>query len=241
MQFLSVDLHTHILPGIDDGCPSAEEAVRMLRMEYEQGVKTVFLTPHFRGQNMYPNQFLESRQASYDAMLSALSANDLIPQLVLGAEVRYCPGMSAWEQLTDLTLGNTNCILIEMPFGYWPASAYQELKFILNERKLVPILAHIERYFLPFRKRSMLKSLLEIPVLLQCNASFFTERRTRAFALKLFKENRVHFIGSDCHSATWRAPNIGFAREILRSHTNEAEQDHFNKLEKTILLDATRF
>lgn len=240
MSFLSVDLHTHILPGIDDGCSNAEEAVKMLRMEYEQGVETVFLTPHFHGQDMYPDQFLEARQASFDLMLAEISEQDSVPRLVLGAEVRYCPGMSAWEQLPKLTLGSSNYILIEMPFTSWTETVLDELERVYNERGLIPVLAHVERYFLPLRKKKLLERLSKTPFFLQFNASFLTERRTRAFALKLFKESKVHFIGSDCHSAIWRAPNVGCARDILLSHTNEAERDNFSKLEKTILLETTR-
>ena len=222
MSILSVDFHTHILPGIDDGCPNVVEAVQMLQMEYTQGVKKVFFTPHFHADVDYPDDFIAKRKQAFDTLVDKIETDKDYPELILGAEVRFCPGMSAWEQLNMLTLGDTGYILIEMPNAVWGEEVYAELESIYKNRNLIPILAHVERYFVPFRTHAMLRRFRALPLCLQYNCDFFIERRTRNLARKLLSKGFVDVIGSDCHSATWRAPNIQQAREEILDFVDEA-------------------
>ncbi len=214
-MILTVDFHAHILPGIDDGSPTPEESIEMIRLEQAAGVNKIILTPHFYPQQMFPSEFIEKRQEALDRLLSAIPADMNIPQLIPGAEVLFMPGMSQWEQLDSLTIANTKYIMIEMPFSKWNDSAFFELKLIHDKRGLKPIIAHIERYLPVCFTHSFLKRISELPVLLQSNCEFIADQRTRRTALKLVKAKKIQLIGTDCHSAGWRAPNIAEAREIL--------------------------
>lgn len=235
MTMLLTDFHTHILPNIDDGSTSTEEAVKLVHQELEQGVQTICLTPHFDAQKLYPEEFLKNRDAAMVHLRSELGDEDVIPDFVLGAEVQFCSGMSLWEQLDQLTLGNTGYILIEMPLPPWKDSVLKELEAIYTERNIVPILAHIERYLTPFNMKKILQRLDRLPVLLQVNCSFFNEWRTRKTALKLLNAHKIHLIGSDCHRTSWRPPNMMQTRNILSKHLTQATVSFLSMTEKSIL------
>lgn len=220
-MILTTDFHTHILPGIDDGSQSPKDSIRMIEKECADGVNTILLTPHFYPQHMYPTSFLECRQQAMERLSCTLPTDMVTPQFILGAEVLFCPGMSQWEELDMLTLGKSQYILIEMPFNKWSDSAFTELKQIRNERGLTPILAHIERYLPSFGTKRFINRLSALPVLLQSNCEFLTDKHTQRIALTLIKEKKIHLIGSDCHSSTWRAPIIAQAREVLMNNLDK--------------------
>lgn len=234
-MILTTDFHTHILPGIDDGSQSVDDSVEMLRKEQADGVNTVVLTPHFYPQQMYPVTFIEKRQQAMEQLLGALSSHTSTLRFIPGAEVLFCPGMSQWDQLDLLTLGGSKYILIEMPFDKWSDSAYVELKQIQSERGLTPILAHIERYLPAFGINRFINRLNALPVLLQSNCEFLTDKRTQRMALKLICEQKIQLIGSDCHSPNWRSPVMAQAREILLNNADKQTLLFLEKMESFVI------
>ena len=109
-----VDFHTHILPGMDDGSRDVEQSLAMLRMEREQGIETVVLTPHFYARQNAPARFLERRSQSFQKLSAAL--DESCPRLLLGAEVQYFDNMDRAEEIGSLCIGDTGVLLLEMPF-----------------------------------------------------------------------------------------------------------------------------
>lgn len=219
---MMIDFHTHILPGIDDGSADLDTSVEMIRQELSQGVQTVCLTPHFLADRDYPEQFLQQRNQSFQQLSTAVREAGLEIHMILGAEVKYCPGMSKWETLKDLTLGGSRYILIEPPARPWTVGLYRELEQIYQDQDLVPILAHIDRYLIPLRNRKLLQQLETLPVLLQANCDAFLRTRIRSTMLRLLKQRRIDLLGSDCHSATWRCPNMKSAAEVIESRLGKA-------------------
>lgn len=202
-----IDWHSHILPEMDDGSRSLSESLAMLGALREQGVMHVVATPHFYADNESVERFLERRAESFRLLEGALTPD--LPQVLLGAEVRYYPGIRRLEQLERLTIGSTGLLLLEMPLERW--SEYQ-----LNElRKLSAcagtfrvVLAHIDRY-LPFLRRGVVESLCdECGILLQSNAGVLDRFGERMRVLRLIRSGRVQFIGSDCHNMTERPPRM---------------------------------
>ena len=235
MSMLTVDFHTHILPEIDDGSRSVDESVKMIQQLTEQGIDTIFLTSHFYPQKNYPDVFFRQRESALQALNNALASVENAPRLILGSETCFASGMSSWDILPNLAMGDTGYILVEMPFCRWTDRMYRELELIYFERNLIPILAHIDRYFSDNGSRGFLDALLDMPVLLQINASFLIEKQTRRLATKLFNKNCLHLIGSDCHGSDWRKPNIGQAKEILLSNASEDAIRNLCELEKAVL------
>ena len=217
-----IDFHTHILPGIDDGSNSVEESLAMIRAEIAHGVDTVFLTPHFYAQNQYPQQFLDLRLQAMEQLQSVIMDEEVIPDFVLGAEVMYYHGMSSWEALPQLALGNTRYILVELPGNGLSESVFDELESIYTDRGMIPIIAHIERYFQPLTTRKLLDRLDKLPVLLQMNGNYILDRHTRKHALNLLKQGRVHLIGSDCHGLHWRKPCLDQVVKVINDQLDDS-------------------
>ncbi len=215
-----IDFHSHILPGIDDGSQSVEETIEMLTLMKAQGIETVVATPHFYAKHDYPERFLERRARGYEKLLSATTKSDL-PRVLLGAEVAYFRGMSESKVLKDLVIEGTNAILVELPMGKWNESIYKELENIHTIHGLVPIVAHVDRYMTPYRSYGIPEKLAQLPVLVQANAEFFTEKATARKARKLLAKDLIHLLGSDCHNLTDRRPNLGDAVEAIETSLGE--------------------
>lgn len=203
-----IDFHSHILPEIDDGSASVEMSRDMLRMEQEQGVNAVIATPHFYPLLDTPENFLQRRQAAVEAL-----GETPIP-VVCGAEVAYFEGISYCEELSQLCIGQTRLLLLEMPIGPWNTRLVDEVVGLPATIGVVPVLAHIDRYRSQVRKWG--DELLSKGVLFQCNAAAFVRFGSRRWAMDQLVMDRIHFIGSDCHDITNRPPNMAAAAKVIR-------------------------
>ena len=212
-----IDWHSHILPCMDDGSRSLEESLKLVRMLREQGIDTVMATPHFYANDESVEHFLQRRQNAYNTLICQLTENNIHNIRILpGAEVRYYPGIKGLSDLRQLCIGETNLLLLEMPFSKWTEYTVRELMQISNAHGVTVILAHIERY-IALQSRDVWCKLYENGVLMQVNASFFTELLTKRKALNLLWEGGIHFIGSDCHDLHHRPPKIGKAVDMIRN------------------------
>lgn len=213
------DCHTHILPRMDDGSRSSEESITMLRMERDQDIDKVILTPHFYAEHESAASFLERRAACFARLRERTdelaSDGEKLPELYLGAEVRYFAGMSRADDIEKLCIGNTRYMLVEMPFDTWSDGVFRDLE-ILQSSGIKPVIAHIER-FIHFQKHTdNMERLWSMGMLIQSNASFFTEWKTKRTALKLLKEGKIDLLGSDSHRAEGdRVPDIADALTVI--------------------------
>lgn len=230
-----VDFHSHILPGIDDGSKSITQSIEMLRMETEQNIVRVVVTPHFYACHDNLDRFMEMRRQSEQCLRAAMENHNDLPEVIVGAEVHYFRGISESEEIYKLSIGQTNCILIEMPRSPWTNDMYQELLLLHEKRGLIPIIAHIERYLGRFRTYGIPQRLARLPVLIQSNADFFLNRRTSAKAMRLLKEGYIHLIGSDCHNLTARKPNLGDAVKAIETCLGADAINRINNYEQLIL------
>ena len=231
----TVDFHSHILPGIDDGCKSVKEALRMLRMEAKQGVEHVVATPHFYPQQDTPERFLRRRAASEAMLREAMAGESDLPTLSIGAEVYYFRGMSESDAISELTIDNNKSILVEMPSVPWTEAMYQELEALYVKRGLLPVVAHVDRYISRFRTHGIPRRLESLPVLVQANAEFFLERSTSRMAMRMLKKGAIHLLGSDCHNLTDRKPDLGDALELIRRQLGAGALEHIRFHEKLAL------
>ena len=217
-----VDFHTHILPGIDDGSKNAEESIAMLRMLKEQGVKTVIASSHFYADQESPESFLRHREKALLTLNDAIKGIGDLPEIIPGAEVTYFEGMSDCSDLKNLVCGNTNLILVEMPICNWNDRIINEVISIYKKQKLIPVIAHIDRYIDIYKNKRLAETFEGTPALLQVNASFFGKRKFKRFALKMLKSGKINFIGTDCHNTDSRKPTMGEASEIInKAHLSD--------------------
>lgn len=219
-----IDIHSHILPCIDDGSQSAEESRTLLKLLREQGVQAVVATPHFYADRDNPEHFLRRRKEALDRLDYDPAE---MPRILLGAEVAYFDGMSHSTELTELQLGTSGLLLVEMPFTAWTHRMIAEVCQLQLLTGMTPVLAHVERY----RSREQLpkyrRQLLEQGVLFQCNAEPFLSVKERRWVLSQMKKGCIHFLGSDAHNLTARPPRMEEAAAVI---TQKLGKDTLNRL-----------
>jgi protein-tyrosine phosphatase len=212
-----VDFHSHILPGMDDGAENVNVSLRMLRESSVQGVNVIFAAPHYYADRETPTDFLQRRAASYDRLKKAMTRSKLkYLELYLGAEILYFPGMSGTEELKQLTMGETRCLLIELPMSKITDIMLDEIEQVGKNLRCVPVLAHADRYMRLLNDNMLLERLTERKILAQVNADFFLQKSSLPMAIECLRKGQFHFIGSDCHNLTDRAPNMGQAAAAIR-------------------------
>ncbi len=227
-----IDFHSHILPNIDDGAQSVEESIEMLRMLKNQGVNTVCLTPHYIAMDESPKEFLERRNEAFKVLTEAINNyEEELPELILGAEVYYYPGICRMEEIDTLKLKNTDLLLLEMPMAPWSEYTIREMLDLINFSNTKVVIAHIERA-IKYQKRGVIERLIENGVMMQTNASFFNMRKTRRAAFKMFSNGQIHFLGSDCHSIKHRPPRIDEAVNAIRDKFSQNAIDEFFEEQK---------
>lgn len=207
-----IDFHSHILPEMDDGSKSVEESLQMLGLSARQGINVLALTPHFYADKDTPERFLQRRAQSFEKLLEADPQS--APQLLLGAEVEYFPGMHKTQAIPQLRLQGTKYLLLEMPFSKWTQRMLDEVSELNQSREINVVLAHIDRY-LSMQKRGVIESLLSDGIRFQVNADCFLNRRKRGKMLRMLESGYISFLGSDCHNLTDRPPQIGDALEVI--------------------------
>ena len=208
-----IDLHTHILPAIDDGAENKEVAAGQMQCLWEQGVHSVVVPPHYYGRKRSPIQFMEARAAAFD------SIKDCIPEgmeVFLGAEVHFAAQMAASdESVCSMAIGDTRYLLIELPFTTaWDSALWNRLRDFIANTEYVPVVAHVERYSEVRRKPSLLAALSDLGCLLQMNTDAFTGEE-KGFAFSALRRGYVDCLGTDTHNMEERAPRYAEARAAI--------------------------
>lgn len=194
------DLHTHILPGMDDGAKDIPSALALLEKEYLQGARDVALTSHFHCEGESVDDFLLRRERSF-AELSPSVPEGM--RLKLGCEVFFSPRLVTLDA-ERLCLEGTNVLLLELPVLQKPPFV-KEVLTGLRRRGIVPLLAHVERYLYVQKEPAILMEWKRLGALIQVNAGSLTEQGP---AMKLVKWGFADVIASDTHSLRHRPPDL---------------------------------
>ncbi|MBE6720374.1 MAG: hypothetical protein E7571_06945 [Ruminococcaceae bacterium] len=202
-----VEMHCHIIPGIDDGSQDIETSLRMIERLKEQGAKKIVLTPHYYSDTISLDDFLRRRDRAFNALMNELPSG--YPTLYPAAEVYISPYLFNNDNIDDLRIANSNYVLIEHPFSSpFGEGEYDRLMNLYCDYGVRPVLAHIERYRALMEDKYKLDDLIEMGCLPQVNISTFADA-PRGIRKKLFKyleTGRVLLIGSDAHNLTSRPP-----------------------------------
>ncbi|MDO4345512.1 MAG: capsular biosynthesis protein [Eubacteriales bacterium] len=210
-----VDIHCHILPEVDDGARSMEEALKLLRTEYAQGVRCVILTPHYRG-----GLFETPRgkiQRVFEKLTNRAQAEDLKIELLLGCE--FHREMDMWEKLSEnaaYRMAGTSYVLLE----FAGQDSIECIKYYVTElviRGFRPVIAHAERYP-ALREIRHVRFLVDSGAHIQINAGSLAGMEgwsSRRFCTKLLQEDLVHFVGSDAHNMEKRKPYFDKCAALL--------------------------
>ncbi len=226
-----IDLHCHILPGIDDGAKDVSEAKAMVTAQRESGVDAMYLTPHFNPEQQTIEAFLEAREKAWELLSSVLDPKNL-PEIRLGAEVRYCPELLS-QDMRQVTLGQSDYLLLEMPARRYPAYVVQIMEKLL-EMGYMPVLAHVERYDYFREEPELLKRLIDLGALAQISAGALFDKRDRGFAIACLEHGLAQLVSSDAHNMDTRKPNMNLFQklpaELQQRHNVFAESIWENEL-----------
>ncbi|HWP50597.1 MAG TPA: CpsB/CapC family capsule biosynthesis tyrosine phosphatase [Clostridia bacterium] len=223
-----LDLHTHILPGIDDGAKSVEVSAEMLAEIARQQSEPVVLTPHFYPYECSLDDFLKKRTAAYAQLKNVMQ--EQTPVLV-GCEIFLSPLLIKNQNLRRLCISGTDFALIELPFTErLEDKTLRLLEDLRYNHGIKPILAHVERYRFITQSRDMVDTLISCGCMIQVNAeSFLTSPLKRHFVFDLLKCSKIDFLGSDCHNMTTRPPNLLRAVDFI---VKKRGQQALEKIEK---------
>lgn len=222
-----IDIHTHVLPFMDDGSRSLEESLELLQELGKQGVHTVAGTPHFYPWENSPEEFLKRRQKAMNRLMENYEPG--LPALLAGAEVHYYEGISQMKELTQLCIQKTSLLLLEMPETLWNSRMLSEIGSLCSRREVTVLLAHAERY-MGREPKDIWADLRRMGVYLQFDADFLIHWHTRRKAIKMLRNGEIHLMGSDCHRIDTRKPCIAQAVSYLSEGDKQILAYHENRL-----------
>ena len=197
------DLHCHILPDLDDGPESEEQAVAIITLSAEQGVTGMVATPH--SQDVLERGGMPVLEERLATMRKALAQRSVQVELMPGMEQRMTPDLpELLQQGRCPTLNGSRYVLVELDFIQW-ANYTQEVLFQVQLQGKVPVLAHVERQATIQQRPALLEDLVQRGALAQITAASlkggFGPQARRA-AEQLLKRGLVHIIASDTHRPT---------------------------------------
>lgn len=212
-----LDIHSHILPGVDDGSKSLDESVKILEMMKEQGITDVIATPHFYAFRENLEEYLKKIQYSYNQLKSHIEGMNL-PNVFLGTEVLYYYNIGESESVYNFTFGNTMYLLLELTNSSIGADLFKDIRNLRDKKGIIPVIAHIERYHKSSNFRKLLKFIDKEHILAQVNASSLFDSNYSKITLKLIKKGYITYIATDSHSATGRIPMMNRALKFISNH-----------------------
>lgn len=196
-----IDIHTHVIPYLDDGSPNLETSLEMIKHEIAIGVKEIYCTPH----HIYHRyeKSVEEIKKNFQMLKDAVEKENLPVKLYLGQEICYTHRENTLEMLSKgelLTLNNTNRILLEFSFTREPEDIL-DIIYNFNIKGYEVIIAHVERY--EWMTLDKVKALRNEEAKIQINSNSIlglTGGKEKRFVKKLLKLDLVDYVASDTHS-----------------------------------------
>lgn len=206
-----VDIHCHILPGVDDGAKDWEGAAEMCRIAAADGITQIVATPHANDEFAYDRDSLRSKLTKLQSIAGEW------PMLTLGCDFHfsYENVSAALADATRFTIGNSQYLLIEFS-DFALSLPMRDALIRLRNTEVMPIVTHPERNLLMQRSPDLILKLLELGCLVQVTASSLTGRwgeSAQKSAVWLLEHEAVHVLASDGHDPVRRPPVLSAGRE----------------------------
>lgn len=220
-----IDIHSHILPAVDDGAKNIKDALELLKLAQDDGVTMQYLTPHMRPPR-YVNEANKIRQEFTD-FSNIVSDKGFSIKLHLSAEVRVGPEIMPLLQRADFPwLGSwqgKKAFLLEMPHGQVPTGTINVIKWLL-QRDILPVIVHPERNREFQTNTKLLEQYVQAGCLVQITAASllgkFNDKSERA-AIHLLEKDLVTFMATDCHNNFYRPPDLKSGYEKAKEFVSE--------------------
>ena len=195
-----IDFHTHILPNIDDGARSIDETFNLIKEAQKAGFEAIVSTSHYR-ENYYETDTPE-REVWVNAIYENLQVKNIDIKLYLGNEIYMSENIiKLLEEGKASTINDTSYVLFELPRDVEPDNLYDIIHEMLH-CKLVPILAHPERYSFIQKEPELVYDLIQKGVLMQASyGSVIGQfgKKAQIIVKKFLEHNMIHFLGTDVH------------------------------------------
>lgn len=222
-----LDLHVHVLPGIDDGPRNLDDALKLARALVADGIEHVVATPH-----IYPGVFDNTPHRiaeAFERLQTAVTAEGLALTMTWAAEVRICPEIIDWLEhrrlpLLDGSLVGPSTALIELPDGQIPVGT-DRLAGLMLDRGITPLIAHPERNKAVMEQPSRLEALRRMGCRFQLTAGSVIGEfgsKAHATARHLLDADWADVVASDAHNLSGRKPRMSAARQWLQEHYDAA-------------------
>lgn len=229
-----IDIHSHILPQVDDGSNSFSDSIKMIENSLKQGINHIILTPHALSPYM-DCKFKDEIIPLFNDFKQQVKKLGININLYLGQEVSYHPRIFDYlknDQL--LTLNNSEYLLLELPYES-RLEKMDELIYNLNCYNYQVIISHVERYrYYSFKDLVELKKL---GVLFQINANSLNKKNTNyKKTMRLLKKNLVDFISSDVHHNRENNMKLSFDLVVKKFGQAYAKKIFFDNPQKIIFL-----
>lgn len=218
-----IDIHSHILPNIDDGSKDIQTSIEMAKLYIENGFHTVIATPHYVENSTMDNSYYKNIEI-LNNLKKELKLNEIYLDIYLGNEIYICGNLLdnlKSEKIT--TLNNTKYILIELPFMDLPKNCLDMIDKLLK-LGYIPVLAHPERNIVICKDINILYDLIIKGCLVQVNIPSIEGKyglEIKEATENILKCNMVHFIGTDAHSNLRRSPNVARGIEMIKNIIGE--------------------
>lgn len=225
------DIHSHILPNVDDGAQDLIESLRLLEIMQYQGITDCIATPHFYPHEDNLEDFLQTTDKAFEH-LRRIANERKLPNIYLGCEMLYYEGIGNSESLAELCLNGSEFLLLELTDFCITNSFFEDIKALKEKLLITPIIAHAERYFKAKNYRKFLKFAEQEQLILQVNtASLFFPFYNRVIK-KIFKLNTPCILATDAHSVDARPPKMAEAlREVNKRFGRECRTRLINTSE----------
>lgn len=219
-----IDIHSHILPEIDDGAKDIEESVELLKLMKAQGITSVIATPHFVASEHNLQEFISSITEAKQELDTVAKELDL-PSIYLGSEVYYFAGIGNSKAISYLCLNNSKYLLLELPFCNIDKYILNDITNLYFKFNIIPIIAHIERYHKLKGFKKLLKLVESDVCVAQLNAASVLLPTFKRVSYKLIKKGYISFIATDTHSLDRRPPRLLEALEDIEAKLGKSYSD----------------
>ncbi len=235
-----IDLHCHMLPGIDDGAPDRATAVAMARCAVADGIRVTACTPH-----IYPGMYENTRDGialAVEAFRQVLAEEGIELELVVGADTHLTPDLvSGIRNLQIPTLNGSRYLLLEPPHHSVPPR-FEESVFQLRSAGIVPVITHPERLSWIESHYPVFQRLVHGGAWMQVTAGSLTGRfskRAQYWGERMLDEGMVHILATDSHHIDRRPPLLAEGRAAAARRVGEEEAWHMVRTRPRGILDNT--
>lgn len=211
-----IDVHSHVLPGLDDGAQDMQQSLEMLRIAESEGITDIIATPHYKSGRFRADSGEVSKRLH--KLQTAAKEEGLAIRLYSGTEIYYHSELEEKLEKQEIhTLNQTDCVLVEF-------SPFENYSYIRNAADdimslgYVPIIAHVERYQCLLKDDKKVKELKDMGCGIQVNASSITGDfgfAAKRFTRKLLKQKLIDYIGTDAHNTEKRKPAMQKCADVL--------------------------